>query len=160
MRNKFNILQEIPERYIANNEYWNFVTIHLEAVSVCILIKPKIISSLYLIYFSSEYGTKGLGQNEEQKWSQYDWYSFANSHKSLQHTVRNKFNILQEISERYTANTEYWNFVTTHLEAVSARILIKPKIKYEVCWKSEVKEKIRLREKASLLNKRNPTHAN
>ena len=48
-------------------------------------------------------------------------------------TVRNKFDTLQEISERHIPNDEFENFVTTHMEAAVWKcILTKPRIKYRV----------------------------
>ena len=40
-------------------------------------------------------------------------------------TVRNKFDTVQEISEKYNSNDEYKNFVTSHMEAAAECILTK-----------------------------------
>ena len=47
-------------------------------------------------------------------------------------TVRNKFDSLQETSERLTLNDEYENFITTHIEVAAECILIKPRAKSRV----------------------------
>ena len=44
-------------------------------------------------------------------------------------SIRNKFDTLQETSERHIPNGEYENFVTTHLEAAVECILTKPRAK-------------------------------
>ena len=69
-------------------------------------------------------------------------------------TVKNKFDTLQEISERHTSNDEYKNFIT-HLEAAAECILTKPRAKCRIPQEKQDNMK-----KASLLNKRNPTNIN
>ena len=70
-----------------------------------------------------------LHRNNKQalKASHYDWFSLTNSDISNKYmvTARNKFDILQEISERHTLNKEYENFVTTHIEATAKCIPTK-----------------------------------
>ena len=56
--------------------------------------------------------------------------------------VRNKFNTLQDTSERHTLNGEYENFVTTHIEEAAIYIPTKPKAKCRISW-----ETIAVREK-------------
>ena len=53
--------------------------------------------------------------------------SLANSDISNQYmvTVRNKFDTLQETSERYTPNDEYENFVTAHIDTAAKCIPTK-----------------------------------
>ena len=46
-------------------------------------------------------------------------------------TVRNKFNTLQETSERYTPEDEYKNFIAAHMEAAAKCI---PRAKCKVHW--------------------------
>ena len=55
-------------------------------------------------------------------------------------TVRNKFDTLQEISERHAPNDEYENFVTAHLEAAEC-IPTKPRVKCKTPWESLVVRK-------------------
>ena len=63
--------------------------------------------------------------------TQYDWPSLTNRDICNKYmvTVRNKFDSLQEISETYTPNDEYENFITAHVEAAAECIPIKPKAK-------------------------------
>ena len=51
-------------------------------------------------------------------------------------TVRNKFDSLPEISETYTLNDKYENFVTTHIEAAAESIPTKPRGKCRTPWES------------------------
>ena len=44
-------------------------------------------------------------------------------------TVRNKFDTLQEISEKHTLNDEYENFITAHMETAAKCIPTKPRAK-------------------------------
>ena len=75
--------------------------------------------------------------------------------------VRNKFDTLQETSERYTLNDEYENFITTRIEAAVECIPTKPRAKCRVLWESIAdRRKEDDMKKASLLDKRNPTNAN
>ena len=56
--------------------------------------------------------------------------------------LRNRFETLQEKTEKVTPNDEYENFVEAHLEAASKCIPTKPRTKYRVPWEtSEVREK-------------------
>ena len=51
-------------------------------------------------------------------------------------TVKNKFDILQEISERHTLIDEDENFVTANIEAAAKCIPMKPRAKCRVLWES------------------------
>ena len=52
---------------------------------------------------------------------QYDWSSLANSGICNKYmvTIRNKFDPLQETSERHTPNDKYENFVSAYLKATA-----------------------------------------
>ena len=75
--------------------------------------------------------------------------------------LRNKFDVLQEISELLTPNDEYENFVNAHIEAATEYIPTKLRAKHRI-----PRETLMIRKKrdyvktASLCNKRNPTNAN
>ena len=70
-------------------------------------------------------------------------------------TVRNKFDTLQETSERHTPNDEYKNFVTANIEAAAKCIPAKPRGQGWVTWESiAVREKQDNINKVSLLNKK------
>ena len=49
-------------------------------------------------------------------------------------TITNKFDTLQETSERLTPNDEHKNFVTTHIEAATKCIPTKSRLKCSVPW--------------------------
>ena len=70
--------------------------------------------------------------------------------------VKNRFDTLRETSKRRTANDNYENSVTAHLESAAECTLIKPKTKYRIPWESEtVCEKWDdLKKKASFLKKK------
>ena len=88
-------------------------------------------------------------------------YIYNNICKHYSVTVRNKFDSLQETSERLAPNDKCENFVTAHLEAAAEYIPTKPKPKNWVLWESEaVLEKQINLIKASLLKRRNPTNTN
>ena len=50
--------------------------------------------------------------------------------------LRNRFETLQEKTEKSTPNDEYENFVNAHLEAAEKCIPTKPKTKYRVPWET------------------------
>ena len=66
----------------------------------------------------------------------YDWSSLFNGDISNKYmlTVRNEFDILQDISEIHTPNDEYENFVTAHMEAAAECIQSKLRAKCGVPW--------------------------
>ena len=56
--------------------------------------------------------------------------------------LRNRFETLQEKTEKSTPNDEYENFVNAHLEAAAKYIPTKIKTKYRVPWETlAVREK-------------------
>ena len=75
--------------------------------------------------------------------------------------LRNRFETLQEKTEKVTPNDEYENFIEAHLEAASKCIPTKPRTKYRVHWEtSEVREKRALVKTASKSYRKNPTNTN
>ena len=76
-------------------------------------------------------------------------------------TLRNKFDAQQKISEIFTPNDEYENFVKAHVEVATECIPTKLRAKHRVPWETlAVKKKHDNVKTASLCNKRNPTNAN
>ena len=74
----------------------------------------------------------------------YDWALLNNRDIRDKYALelRNRFETLQEKTERVTPNDEYENFVEAHLEATSKCIPTKPRTKYRVPWEtSAVREK-------------------
>ena len=75
--------------------------------------------------------------------------------------LRNRFETLQEKTEKVTPNDEYENFVEAHLEAASKYIPTKPRTKYRVPWEtSAVREKRAHVKTASKSYQKNPTNTN
>ena len=75
--------------------------------------------------------------------------------------LRNKFETLQEKTEKLTPYDEYENFVNAHLEAAAKCITTKPKTKYRVTWETlSVREKRTLVKTASKKYRKNPTNTN
>ena len=74
--------------------------------------------------------------------------------------LRNRFETLQEKTEKGTPNDEYENFVEAHLEAASKCIPTKPRTKYRIPWETLAgREKRALVKTASKSNRKNPTNA-
>ena len=67
----------------------------------------------------------------------YDWYLLNNRYIKDKYTLtlRNKFDVLQEILETPTPNDEYENFVNAHLEAAAECIPTKQSVKPRIPWK-------------------------
>ena len=75
--------------------------------------------------------------------------------------LRNRFETLQEKTEKSTPNDEYENFVNAHLEAAAKYIPTKLKTKYRVPWETlAVREKRALVKTASKNYRKNPTNTN
>ena len=75
--------------------------------------------------------------------------------------LRNRFETLQEKTEKSTPNDEYKNFVNAHLEAAAKCIPTKLKTKYRVPWETlAVREKRTLVKTASKNYRKNPTNTN
>ena len=75
--------------------------------------------------------------------------------------LRNRYETLQERTEKSTPNDEYENFVNAHLEAAAKCIPTKLKTKYRVPWETlAVREKRALVKTASKNYRKNPTNTN
>ena len=93
----------------------------------------------------------------------YDWALLNNRDIRDKYAleVGNRFETLQEKTEKVTPNDEYGNIVEAHLEATSKCIPTKPRTKYRVPWEtSEVREKRALVKTASKSYRENPTNTN
>ena len=93
----------------------------------------------------------------------YDWALLNNRDIRDKYALelRNRFETLQEKTEKVTPNDEYENFVEAHLEAASKCIPTKPRTKYRVPWETlEVREKCALVKTASKSYRKNPTNTN
>ena len=69
-----------------------------------------------------------------------DWSSLNNRDISNRYTItlRNKFDILQEMSETPTLNDKYENFINAHMEAAAECIPMKSRAKHRVPWETLV----------------------
>ena len=75
--------------------------------------------------------------------------------------LRNRFDTLQEKTEKRTPNDGYENFVNAYLEAAAECIPTKPRTKSRVPWETlAVKEKCADVKIASKCNRKNPTNTN
>ena len=93
----------------------------------------------------------------------YDWDLLNNKDIREKYVLelRNRFEALQEKTEKGTPNDEYENFVDAHLEAASKCIPTKPRTKYRVPWESvAVREKRALLKTASKSYRKNTTITN
>ena len=93
----------------------------------------------------------------------YDWALLNNRDIRDKYVLelRNRFETLQEETEKSTPNDEYENFVNAHLEAAAKCIPTKLKTKYRVPWETlAVREKQALVKTASKNYRKNPTNTN
>ena len=93
----------------------------------------------------------------------YDWALLNNRDIRDKYVLelRNRFETLQEKTEKSTPNDEYENFVNAHLEAAAKCIPTKLKTKYRVPWETlAVREKRALVKTASKNYRKNPTNTN
>ena len=93
----------------------------------------------------------------------YDWALLNNRDIRDKYVLelRNRFETLQEKTEKSTPNDEYENFVNAHLEAAAKCIPTKLKTKYRVPWETlAVREKRALVKTASKTYRKNPTNTN
>ena len=93
----------------------------------------------------------------------YDWALLNNKDIRDKYVLelRNRFETLQEKTEKSTPNDEYENFVNAHLEAAAKYIPTKLKTKYRVPWETlAVREKRALVKTASKNYRKNPTNTN
>ena len=76
-------------------------------------------------------------------------------------TLRNKFDALQEKTERHTPNEEYEIFVNAHLEAAAEYIPTKQRAKLRILWETlaVIKERADVKT-VSKCNRKNPTNIN
>ena len=91
----------------------------------------------------------------------YDWALLNNRDIRDKYVLelRNRFETLQEKTEKSTPNDEYENFVNAHLEAAAKCIPTKLKTKYRVPWETlVVREKRALVKTASKNYRKNPTN--
>ena len=89
----------------------------------------------------------------------YDWALLKNRdiRDKYASELRNRFETLQEKTEKGTQNDEYENFVEAHLKAASKCIPTKPRTKRET---SAIREKRALVKTASKSYRKNPTNTN
>ena len=75
--------------------------------------------------------------------------------------LRNRYETLQEKTEKGTPNDEYENFVNAHLVAAAKCIPTKPRTKYRVPWETlAIREKRAHVKTASKSYRKNPTNTN
>ena len=93
----------------------------------------------------------------------YDWALLNNRDIVDKYVLelRNRFETLQEKTEKGIPNDELENFVNAHLEAAAKCILTKPRTKYRVPWETlAVGEKRAHVKTASKSYRKNPTNTN
>ena len=91
----------------------------------------------------------------------YDWALLNNKDIRDKYVLelRNRFETLQEKTEKSTPNDEYENFVNAHLEAAAKCIPTKLKTKYRVPWETlAVRDKRALVKTAPKNYRKNPTN--
>ena len=127
--------------------------------------KKKAFAKLYILVFKSFLCTVwrffvGLWTATTKH---YDWALLNNRDIRDKYVLelRNRFETLQEKTEKSTPNDEYENFVNAHLEAATKCIPTKLKTKYRVPWETlAVREKRALVKTASKNYRKNPTNTN
>ena len=93
----------------------------------------------------------------------YDWALLNNRDIRDKYVLelRNRFEKLQEKTEKGTPNAKYENFVNAHLEAAANCIPTKPRTKYRVPWETlAVREKRADLKTASKCYRKNTTNTN
>ena len=93
----------------------------------------------------------------------YDWALLNNRDIRDKYIVelRNRFETLEEKTEKGTPNDEYKNFVNVHREAAAKCIPTKPRTKYRVPWETlAVREKRAHVKTAPKSYRKNPTNTN
>ena len=93
----------------------------------------------------------------------YDWALLNNRDVKDKYVLelRNRFETLQEKTEKGTPKDEYENFVNAHLDAAAKCIPTKPRTKYRVPWEmSAVREKRAHVRTAFKSYRKNPTNTN
>ena len=144
--------------YVFINKKWKNSTINCEAYS-----SFEGVSSDHRIFktkirLSLRKNTTRTGTTKH-----YDWSLLNNRDIRDKYVVelRNRFETLQEKTEKGTPTDEYENFVNAHLEAAAKCIPIKPRTKYRVPWETlAVREKCAHVKTASKSYRKNPTNRN
>ena len=93
----------------------------------------------------------------------YEWAFLNNRDIRDKYVVelRNRFETIQEKTEKGTPNDEYENFVNVHLQAAAKCIPTKPRTKYRFPWETmAVREKRARVRTASKSYRKNPTNTN
>ena len=92
----------------------------------------------------------------------YDWALLNNRDIRDKYALelRNRFETLQEKTEKGTPNNEYENFVKAHLEVASKCIPTKHRTKYRVPWETLAVREKRALVKTASKSYRNPTNTN
>ena len=93
----------------------------------------------------------------------YDWALLNNRDIRDKYVLelRNRFETLQEKTEKGTPNDEYENFVNAHLKAAAKCIPTKPRTKYRIPWETLAVRKKRAHVKTvSKSYRKNPTNTN
>ena len=93
----------------------------------------------------------------------YDWALLNNRDIRDKYVLelRNRFEALQEETEKGTPNDEYENSINAHLKAAAKCIPTKPRTKYRVSWETlAVREKHAHVKTASKSYRKNPTNTN
>ena len=93
----------------------------------------------------------------------YEWSLLTNADIIDKYVLelRNRFETLQEKTEKPTPNDEYENFVNAYIEAAAKCIPTKPITKYRVSWETlAVREKLAHVKTASKSYRKNPTNPN
>ena len=93
----------------------------------------------------------------------YDWalLNIRDIRDKYELELRNRFETLQEKTEKVTPNYEFENFVNAHLEAAAKCIPTKPRTKYRAPWETlAVREKRAHVKTASKSYRKNSTNTN
>ena len=144
--------------YVLINKKWKNSAMNCEAYSSFegVSTDHRIVTAK--IRLSLRKNAKGIATTKH-----YDWALLNNRDIRDKYVLelRNRFETLQEKTEKSTPNDEYENFVNTHLEAAAKYIPTKLKTKYRVPWETlAVSEKRTLVKTASKNYRKNPTNTN
>ena len=144
--------------YVLINKKWKNSAINCEAYSPfeCVSSDHRIVTAKIRVSLR-----KNATRTATTKY--YDWTLLNNRDIRDKYVVelRNRFETLQEKTEKRTPNDEYENFVNAHLEAAAKHIPTKPKTKYRVSWETlAVRQKRSLVKTASKNYRKNPTNTN
>ena len=144
--------------YVLINRKWKNSAMNCEACSSfeCVSSDHRIVTAKVRL---------SLGKNAIRTATNkhYDWALLNNRDIRDKYALelRNRFETLQEKTDKGTPNEEYENLVEAHLEAASKCIQTKPRTKYRVPWEtSAVREKRALMKTASKSYRKNTTNTN